>query len=210
MLVDDHEIVRRGLRELLEANEDIQVTQEAGTLADALACDVEDISMAILDVRLPDGSGIEICRWLQERDPKVPALMLTSFDDDEALLAAVMAGASGYLMKQIRGRELVDAVRVVASGSSILEPEFVAHSKDQLKRRALDKERIERLSPQERSILEHLVDGLSNREIAEAMFLSEKTVKNYVSNLLLKLGFSRRTEAAVFGARNLPTHKTTN
>jgi DNA-binding NarL/FixJ family response regulator len=200
LLVDDHEIVRRGIRELLESEDDITVVHQAGTMSEALALDLSQVSVAILDIRLPDGSGIEICRFLQEQSPKIPCVMLTSFDDDEALFASVVAGASGYLLKEIHSDELLSAVRMVASGQMILDPEVVALGRERMKKRALQQDRIEKLSPQELRILEHLVDGLTNRAIGDAMFLSEKTVKNYVSSLLLKLGFARRTEAAVFGA----------
>jgi DNA-binding NarL/FixJ family response regulator len=205
-LVDDHEIVRRGLREMLESQEELEVVQEAGSVAEAMGCEFDEVDVAIVDVRLPDGSGIEVCRWLQDRPKRIPCLMLTSFSDDEALLAAVVAGASGYFLKEIRSTDLISSVQRVAAGEMLLDPELVAKSQAQMKLRVADRERLERLSPQEQRILELLVDGHSNREIAEAMFLAEKTVKNYVSSVLLKLGFARRTEAAVFAAKHLPAH----
>ena len=201
LLVDDHEVVRRGLRELLEHEDDLSVVAEAGSVAEATVDELPEIDVAVLDVRLPDGSGIEICRWLKERSPQVECLMLTSFADDEALFAAIMAGASGYVLKEIRGSELVSAIRTVAIGGSLLDPVLVAQVRDRLKLRAAEEERLARLSPQERRILDLIAEGLTNRQIGEQLFLAEKTVKNYVSNLLAKLGFSRRTEAAVFATR---------
>jgi DNA-binding NarL/FixJ family response regulator len=201
LLVDDHEVVRRGLRELLEHEEDLEVVAEAGSVAEATDDDLPEIDVAVLDVRLPDGSGIEICRWLKERDPSTSCVMLTSFADDDALFAAIMAGAAGYVLKQIRGSELVAAIRSVSIGGSLLDPVLVAQVRERLKRRAAEEERLARLSSQERKILDLLAEGLTNRQIGEELFLAEKTVKNYVSNLLAKLGFSRRTEAAVFAIK---------
>jgi hypothetical protein len=201
LLVDDHEIVRRGVRDLLEQETDLVVVSEAGTVEEATSASLPHIDVAVLDVRLPDGSGIEVCRWLKERDPAVGCLMLTSFSDDEAHVAAIMAGAAGYVLKEIGASELVTAVRTVAKGGTLLDPEIVAHVRRRLKSREAEEERLDRLSPQERRILDLIADGLTNRQIADEMFLAEKTVKNYVSNLLAKLGFSRRTEAGVFVAR---------
>jgi DNA-binding NarL/FixJ family response regulator len=201
LLVDDHEVVRRGLRELLEHEDDLEVVAEAGTVAEATIETLVPIDVAVLDVRLPDGSGIEICRWLKERDPSTESLMLTSFADDEALFAAIMAGASGYVLKEIRGSELISAIRTVAIGGSLLDPTLVTQVRERLKHRAAEEERLARLSPQERKILDLIAEGLTNRQIGEELFLAEKTVKNYVSNLLAKLGFSRRTEAAVFATK---------
>jgi len=201
LLVDDHEIVRRGVKDLLEAEGDIDVVVQASSVEEATREEMPHVDVAVLDVRLPDGSGIEVCRWLKERDPSVGCLMLTSFSDDEAHFAAIMAGASGYVLKEIGASELVGAVRTVAAGGSLLDPTLVAQVRRRLKARAMEEERLESLSPQERRILEYVADGLTNRQIADEMFLAEKTVKNYVSNLLAKLGFSRRTEAAVFAAR---------
>ncbi len=201
LLVDDHEIVRRGLRELLEANDDIVVVAEAGTLEEALAVDVRAIDVAVLDVRLPDGSGVDLCRDLRERRADLNCLMLTSFADAEALAASVIAGARGYVLKNVRGDALVEDVRRVASGELLLSPEQIERARERLRRQITEDMRLESLSPQERRILELLAEGLSNREIAAEMFLAEKTVKNYVSNLLAKLGFQRRTEAALFAQR---------
>jgi DNA-binding NarL/FixJ family response regulator len=201
LLVDDHEVVRRGLRELLESEDDLVVVAEAGSVAEATADGLVEVDVAVLDVRLPDGSGIEVCRWLKERSPATSSLMLTSFADDEALFAAIMAGASGYVLKEIRGSELVSAIRKVAIGGSLLDPVLVAQVRERLKARAAEEERLARLSPQERKILDLIAEGLTNRQIGEELFLAEKTVKNYVSNLLAKLGFARRTEAAVFATK---------
>jgi DNA-binding NarL/FixJ family response regulator len=203
-LVDDHEIVRRGLRELLEAQGDLSVVAEAGTLAEALtSIDPGAIDVAVLDVRLPDGSGVEVCRALREVRPELACLMLTSFADDEALDAAVLAGARGYVLKDIRGTDLVDSIRRAAAGEVLLDEDVLARVRARLRRKAMEDNRLESLSPQEHRILELLSEGLTNKEIAAEMFLAEKTVKNYVSNLLAKLGFQRRTEAALFAQKHL-------
>jgi DNA-binding NarL/FixJ family response regulator len=200
-LVDDHEIVRRGLRELFETQDDMEVVGEAGDAetaiqrVPALAPDV-----AVLDVRLPGRSGIEVCREMRALLPELRCLMLTSFADDEALSAAILAGASGYLLKEIRSGELVASVRKVAAGESLIDPAVAAATAQRL-RHGDEDERVARLTPQERRILELIVDGKTNRQIGAEMFLAEKTVKNYVSNLLMKMGFARRTEAAVYAAR---------
>jgi DNA-binding NarL/FixJ family response regulator len=201
LLVDDHEIVRRGIRELLESESDLQVVAEAGCVLDATNEALGEFEVAVLDVRLPDGSGIEICRWMQEHRPTVRCLFLTSFSDDEAYLAAIMAGASGFVLKEIRAAQLIEAVRTVAAGGSLLDRDKVVEVRARMRDRAREAERLERLSPQERKILELLAEGMTNRQISETLFLAEKTVKNYVSNLLAKLGFARRTEAAVFALR---------
>jgi DNA-binding NarL/FixJ family response regulator len=206
LLVDDHEIVRRGLRELLEANDDVRVVAEAGTLSEALAIDLGLIDVAVLDVRLPDGSGVDLCRSLKELRPDLYVLMLTSFPDDEAMDASVLAGANGYVLKNVRGDALVTAIRDVAAGKVLLSEERVNSARDRLRRQIAEDIRLESLSAQERKILDLLSEGLSNREIADAMFLAEKTVKNYVSNLLAKLGFQRRTEAALFAQRQFERH----
>jgi two-component system response regulator DevR len=190
LLVDDHEIVRRGLRELLEVEDDLRVVAEAGSLVEALAIDVAEFDVAVLDVRLPDGSG-----------PELACLMLTSFADNEALNASVLAGARGYVLKNVRGDDLVGAIRRVADGEMLLSNEQIERARERLRRQITEDIRLESLSTQESRILELLSEGLSNREIAEVMFLAEKTVKNYVSNLLAKLGFQRRTEAALFAQR---------
>ncbi|MGZ4691988.1 MAG: response regulator transcription factor [Acidimicrobiales bacterium] len=201
-LLDDHEIVRRGLRDLLESAGDIEVVGEAGTAEEALGrIPATTPDVAVLDVRLPDGSGIEVCRDVRSRHPEIHCLMLTSFSDDEALFDAIMAGASGYVLKQIRSSELVDAIRTVASGQSLLDPQLTQKVLERLRNGDEQDERLKHLTDQERRILGYLADGLTNRQIADEMFLAEKTVKNYMSNLLAKMGVSRRTEAAVYAAR---------
>jgi DNA-binding NarL/FixJ family response regulator len=201
-LLDDHEIVRRGLRELLEAEDDLRVVGEAGTAADALArIPPTRPDVAVLDVRLPDGNGVEVCREVRSRHPEIRCLMLTSFTDDEALFQAIMAGAAGYLLKQVRGTDLVAAIRNVAAGQSLLDPAITAQVLERLRKGNEEDERLAHLTPQERNILELIAEGLTNRQIAERVHLAEKTVKNYVSNLLAKLGMERRTQAAVYAAR---------
>jgi two-component system response regulator DevR len=201
-LLDDHEIVRRGVKELLEAEGDLEVVGEAGTAADALArIPPTSPDVAVLDVRLPDGDGVQVCREIRSAHPDIHCLMLTSFADDEALFQAIMAGASGYVLKQIKGADVVDAVRAVAAGRSLLDPEVTARVVERLRNEHEDDELLARLSPQERNILGLIADGLTNRQIAEQVHLAEKTVKNYVSNLLAKLGMERRTQAAVYAAR---------
>jgi two-component system, NarL family, response regulator DevR len=201
-LLDDHEIVRRGVKELLEADGELEVVGEAGTAADALArIPPTRPDVAVLDVRLPDGDGVEVCREIRSAHPEVHCLMLTSFADDEALFQAIVAGASGYLLKQIKGADVVQAVRSVASGQSLLDPSVTARVVERLRRDSEEDELLARLSPQERNILRLIADGLTNRQIAERVHLAEKTVKNYVSNLLSKLGMERRTQAAVYAAR---------
>ncbi|MET0146251.1 MAG: response regulator transcription factor [Ilumatobacteraceae bacterium] len=200
-LVDDHEVVRRGVRDLLETADDLSVVGEAGTAADAVRrAPATSPDVAVLDVRLPDGSGIEVCRDLRSMMPDLRCLMLTSFNDDEALFDAVMAGASGYVLKEVRGGELIESVRTVAAGRSLLDPLATAQVLERIRNPPQDP-RTAALSPRETAILGHLADGLTNREIAAAMFLAEKTVKNYVSNLLGKLGMAHRTQAAVYAAR---------
>ena len=201
LLVDDHEIVRRGLRELFEAHEDLRVVAEAGSLDEVLTLDVTDVDVAVLDVRLPDGSGVDLCRQLRALRPDLACLMLTSFADNDALNASYLAGARGYVLKNVRGDELITSIRRVANGEMLLTPEQMAGAKEHLMRQITEDIRLQSLSPQEHRILDLLSEGLSNREIADVMFLAEKTVKNYVSNLLAKLGFQRRTEAALFAQR---------
>lgn len=200
-LLDDHEVVRRGLRELLEAEDDLEVVGEADTAETALQrIPPTRPDVAILDVRLPDGDGVEVCREIRSRHPEVQCLMLTSFADDEALFSAIMAGAAGYLLKQVRGTDLVDGIRRVARGESLLDPHLTARVLERLREKPADDE-LGSLSDQERRIFELIGEGLTNRQIGERMFLAEKTVKNYVSNLFAKLGLSRRTEAAAYAAR---------
>ena len=201
-LLDDHEIVRRGVRDLLEAEDDIEVVGEAGTAEEAIGrIAAVGTEVAVLDVRLPDGNGVEVCREIRSRHPEIQCLMLTSFSDDEALFDAITAGAAGYVLKQIRGSDLVDSVRRVSEGQSLLDPVVTSRVLERIRRGAEEDERLGRLTEQERRILELLAEGLTNRQIAERLYLAEKTVKNYVSNLLTKLGMERRTEAAVFAAR---------
>jgi len=201
-LLDDHELVRRGLRDLLEAEDDLVVVGEASTAEEArrrIPATMPDV--AVLDVRLPDGNGVEVCRDIRADRPEVQCLMLTSFADDEALFNAIMAGAAGYVLKQIKGTDLVDAIRKVAAGQSLLDPAVTARVLERLRKGPEEDERIARLTDQERRILDLIAEGLTNRQIAEHMFLAEKTIKNYVSNLLAKLGMERRTEAAVYATR---------
>lgn len=201
-LLDDHEIVRRGLRDLIEAEEDLSVVGEASTAEEALArVPPTRPDVAVLDVRLPDGSGVEVCREIRARHPEVQCLMLTSFADDEALFSAIMAGAAGYVLKQIRGSELIDAIRRVAQGESLLDPAVTKRVLERLRDNREEDEGLSRLSEQERRILDYIAEGYTNRQIAEAMYLAEKTVKNYVSTMLSKLGMERRTEAAAYAAR---------
>jgi len=201
-LLDDHEVVRRGLRELFDAEDDLTVVGEAGTAEEALArVPSTRPDVAVLDVRLPDGDGVEVCRDLRSNMPELKCLMLTSFADDEALFSAILAGASGYVLKQIRGSDLVSAVRRVAAGESLLDPSLTRQVMERLRGENVEDERLARLTAQERNILELIADGKTNRQIADELYLAEKTVKNYVSNLLSKMGFARRTEAAVYAAR---------
>jgi DNA-binding NarL/FixJ family response regulator len=202
LLLDDHEVVRRGVRELLEGGgEDLVVVGEVGTADEALRrIPAVAPDVAVLDVRLPDGNGVEVCREIRSRHPEVRCLMLTSFADDEALFDSIMAGASGYVLKQVRGSDFVDSVRRVAAGQSLLDPTVTARVLERLRHGPAEDDGVH-LTEQERRLLDLLAEGLTNREIGERMFLAEKTVKNYVSNLLMKLGMHRRTEAAVYGAR---------
>ena len=200
-LLDDHEIVRRGLKELLEAESDIEVVGEAGTAEEALSrIPPTKPDVAVLDVQLPDGNGVEVCREIRARHDDVRCLMLTSFADDEALFSSIMAGASGYVLKQVKGHDLVDAIRRVAAGESLLDPSVTARVLERLRAKPEDDE-LGALTDQERRIFELIGEGLTNRQIGERMFLAEKTVKNYVSNVLAKLGYHRRTEAAAHAAR---------
>jgi two-component system, NarL family, response regulator DevR len=207
-LLDDHEVVRRGVRDLLESAGDIEVIGEAGTAAEALQrIPIVRPQVAVLDVRLPDGNGIEVCREIRSSHPEIACLMLTSYSDDEALFDAIMAGAAGYVLKQIRGNDLVSAVRQVSTGASLLDPAVTGRVLARLRNPPKEDERLSRLTDQERRILDHIAEGMTNRQIANEMHLAEKTVKNYVSNLLMKLGMERRTEAAVFAARLADEHR---
>jgi two-component system, NarL family, response regulator DevR len=200
-LLDDHEVVRRGIAELLDAVPDFEVVGEAGTAAQALAR-VRAVrpDVALLDGRLPDGSGIDVCREIRSELPGTYCLILTSYDDQDAVLAAVLAGASGYVLKEVRTAGLVDAIRQVAQGRSLIDPALIAQVMDRVRAGNPADNRLAALSPREREVLDLIADGLTNRQIGERMFLAEKTVKNYVSSLLSKLGMERRTQAAVFGA----------
>ena len=203
-LLDDHEVVRRGLREMVDAEGDLQVVGEASTADEALArIPPTHPDVAVLDVRLPDGNGVEVCREVRSRHPEIQCLILTSFADDEALFQAIMAGASGYLLKQIRGPDIVDGIRRVAAGQSLLDPAVTHRVLERLRAGPEQDERLTSLTEQERRILELIAEGLTNRQIAERVHLAEKTVKNYVSNMLAKLGMERRTQAAVYAAKVL-------
>nr|WP_157520403.1 response regulator transcription factor [Herbidospora daliensis] len=198
-LVDDHEVVRRGVAALLEAEDDIRVVGEAGCVASAVArITALRPDVAILDVRLPDGNGVDVCREVRSALPDLPCLMLTSYADDDALFQAVMAGASGYVLKQIHGSDLVGAVRAVAGGRSLLDPKATT---TMLRRLGERRDPLAALTDQERRILEHIGQGMTNRQIGDQMFLAEKTVKNHVSRLLGKLGMQRRTQVAVYAAK---------
>ncbi|GGU68740.1 response regulator [Streptomyces daghestanicus] len=202
-LLDDHEVVRRGVHDLLSGEEDIEVVGEAGTAGEALArIPSTRPDVAVIDVRLPDGSGVEVCREIRTHDESVHCLVLTSYADDEALFDAIMAGASGYVLKDIRGAELLSAVRDVAAGRSLLDPATTARVLQRLREGGgPDDDRLARLTEQERRILELIGEGLTNRAIGERLHLAEKTIKNYVSSLLAKLGMQRRSQAAAYVAR---------
>ncbi|MDM4718214.1 response regulator transcription factor [Micromonospora sp. WMMA1363] len=203
-LLDDHEVVRRGLADLLTASGDIEVVGESG-LAQEAARRIPALrpDVAILDARLPDGNGIDVCRDVRAVDSSIKGLILTSYEDDEALFAAIMAGAAGYVLKQIRGTDLVDAVRRVAAGQSLLDPAITTRVLERIRSGVEQPRELQSLTDQERRILEYVAEGLTNREIASKMFLAEKTVKNYVSSVLAKLGLERRTQAAVLATRLL-------
>jgi len=201
-LMDDHEIVRRGLADLIGLETDMEIVGEAGTTHEALVrIPAARPHVAVLDVRLPDGSGVEVCRDIRSSMPEVHCLMLTSYADDEALFDAIMAGASGYVLKEIRGTDLIEAIRHVAGGRSLLDPQATQRVLERLRNGEPHDDRLDMLSEQERRILELIGEGLTNRQIGEQMHLAEKTVKNYVSSLLAKLGMERRTQAAAFVAR---------
>jgi two-component system, NarL family, response regulator DevR len=200
-LLDDHEIVRRGIADLLQLEADIEIVGEAGTAAEAMRrIPATAPNVAVLDARLPDGSGIDVCRDIRSSYPDVRCLILTSYDDNDAIFAAVMAGAAGYLLKEIRGTSLVDAIRQVAAGRSLLDPSVTERLLVRLREGETQDPRLASLSDREREVLALIADGLTNRQIGERLFLAEKTVKNYVSGLLAKLGMQRRTQAAVYGA----------
>jgi two-component system, NarL family, response regulator DevR len=200
-LVDDHEVVRRGLRDLLDGEPGIEVVAEAGGVEEALArVGATSPDVVVVDVRLPDGDGVALCRALRQLDPAPRCLVLTAFDDERALVEAIMAGASGYLLKQVRGQDLVDAVREVAAGRSLLDPVTTAHVLERMRESAKTDE-LAGLTERERDVLELMGEGMTNRQIAERLFLAEKTVKNYVTSVLAKLGMERRTQAVAWIAR---------
>ncbi|HEY7856984.1 MAG TPA: response regulator transcription factor [Candidatus Nanopelagicales bacterium] len=197
-LLDDHEVVRRGVRDLLEIEGDITVVGEAATCAEALArVPAVRPDVAVLDVRLPDGDGVGVCRELRSQLPDLACLMLTSYADDDALFDAVMAGAAGYVLKQIRGSDLQGAIRTVASGGSLISSHTRTRMMDRLQRKREPEDQLQGLTPRERDVLELIGQGLTNRQIGQQLHLAEKTVKNYVSSLLAKLGIERRTQAAI-------------
>jgi two-component system response regulator DevR len=204
-LLDDHEIVRRGISDLLTAVADIAVVGEAASVAEAMArIPAVRPDVAVLDARLPDGSGIDVCRDIRSSLPATACLILTSYDDDDALFAAVMAGAAGYLLKEVRGSSIVEAIRQVAAGKSLLDPVVTGRLLERLRAgssAAPTDARMASLTDREREVLALIADGMTNKQIGERLFLAEKTVKNYVSGLLAKLGMQRRTQAAVYGAQ---------
>ncbi|HET8716345.1 MAG TPA: response regulator transcription factor [Nocardioidaceae bacterium] len=203
-LLDDHEVVRRGLHDLLESEGDIEIVGESGSVSEAIArIPALRPDVAVLDGRLPDGSGIDVCREVRSVDPSIKALILTSYDDDEALFAAILAGAAGYVLKQITGTDLIDGVRRVAAGQSLLDPALTARVLERVRHGPQAHEELAALTEQERKILALIAEGLTNRQIGERMFLAEKTVKNYVSSILAKLGLERRTQAAVLASKLL-------
>ncbi len=202
-LLDDHEIVRRGIKELLENEGDIVVVGESGSAEEAIRrIPALRPDVAILDGRLPDGTGIDVCREVRSVDPSINALILTSYDDDEALFAAIMAGAAGYVLKQVRGNDLVETVRRVAAGQSMLDPAVTAQVLERVRTGPKVDPSLEQLTPQEQRILELIGEGMTNRQIGTTLFLAEKTVKNYVSSMLAKLGLSSRTQAAIFATKH--------
>jgi DNA-binding NarL/FixJ family response regulator len=205
-LLDDHEVVRRGIADLLTQDGDIEIVGESGSAVEAMhRIPALRPDVAILDGRLPDGSGIDVCREVRSVDPSIKGLILTSYEDDEALFAAIMAGAAGYVLKQVRGSDLLDGVRRVAAGQSLLDPAITARVLERIRTGAQQPDELKALTEQERRILEYVAQGLTNHQIAERMFLADKTVKNYVSSMLAKLGLERRTQAAVLATKLLGT-----
>ena len=201
-ILDDHEVVRAGLRAMLDATDDLVVVGEAGTVAEALVLiPASRPQVAILDVRLPDGSGVEVCREIRSSLPDIICVMLTSYADDTAIYAAILAGAAGYVLKQVGGPRLVDEIRRAGAGDTLIDPEVTERVLERLRQGPREDERLAALTPQERRVLDLIAEGRTNRQIATAMFLAEKTIKNYVSNLLTKLGMQRRTQAASYAAR---------
>jgi DNA-binding NarL/FixJ family response regulator len=202
LLVDDHGVVRAGIKGLVDAEGDMEVVGEASTAEEGLRrVGFDQPHVVVLDVRLPDRSGVEACRDIRSRFPEVKVLMLTSFADEEALMSAILAGASGYVLKRVKTTDLIESIRRVGAGESLLDPEMTERLFERLRSGPKDDPLLSKLSKQERTIVEHIAGGMTNRQIAEEMFLAEKTVKNYVSNLLAKMGMSRRSEAAAYVAR---------
>ena len=202
VLLDDHEVVRAGLRELIEADGDLEVVGEMGTAAEAVKrIPALRPDVAVLDVRLPDGDGVEVCREVRSQHPETACLMLTSYQDDEALFDAVMAGAAGFLLKELRGSDIVGAIRTVAGGGSLLDPKATQRVLDRIRHGDDDDQKLAVLTERERSIFDLIGEGMTNRQIADQVHLAEKTVKNYVSNILMKMGMERRTQAAAYAAR---------
>jgi two-component system, NarL family, response regulator DevR len=202
VLIDDHEVVRAGIKAMIDAQDDLEVVGEAGTAEDGLRrVGYDEPDVVVLDVRLPDASGVEACRDIRTRFPDVKVLMLTSFADEEALLSAILAGAAGYVLKRVKGSDLVSDIRRVGAGESLLDPEMTEKLFERLRSGPKSDPLLARLSDQEREIVTHIAEGKTNKQIADEMFLAEKTVKNYVSNLLAKMGMSRRSEAAAYVAR---------
>ncbi|MEE8405955.1 MAG: response regulator transcription factor [Acidimicrobiia bacterium] len=202
VLIDDHEVVRAGIKAMIDAQDDMEVVGEAGTAEDGVRrVGYDEPDVVVLDVRLPDGSGVESCRDIRTRFPDVKVLMLTSFADEEALLSAILAGASGYVLKRVKGTDLISDIRRVGAGESLLDPEMTEKLFERLRSGPKSDPLLARLSDQEREIVSHISEGKTNKQIADDMFLAEKTVKNYVSNLLAKMGMSRRSEAAAYVAR---------
>ncbi len=205
LICDDHEVVREGLRGLLGRQAGMTVVAEAGSVAEAVeAAARSKPDVVIMDVRLPDGSGVEACRTIREAQPEIKVIMLTSYADDEAVFASIIAGASGYLLKQTRGQAVVDAVTAVAAGRSLLDPDVTGKVLERVRQSRDEDPAIASLTEQERKVLAGMAEGKTNREIGETLFLSEKTVKNYVSRILDKLGLSRRAEAAAYMAKHQP------
>ena len=202
LIVDDHEVVRRGLAALLAANEDIEVVGEAGSADEAVRrTGLDEPDVVVMDVRMPERSGIEACRDILAAFPDVHVLMLTSYADEEALMASIMAGASGYVLKRVKGSDLIDDIRRVAGGESLLDQAMVERLFERLRHGSKEDPKLAGLTEQERVIVGHIAEGLTNRQIAETMFLAEKTVKNYVSTVLAKMGMANRSEAAAYVAR---------
>jgi DNA-binding NarL/FixJ family response regulator len=208
VLIDDHEVVRAGIKAMIDAQDDLEVVGEAGTAEDGLRrVGYDEPDVVVLDVRLPDSSGVEACRDIRSRFPDVKVLMLTSFADEEALLSAILAGAAGYVLKRVKGTDLVDDIRRVGAGESLLDPVMTERLFERLRSGPKTDPLLSKLSDQERQIVHYIADGMTNKQIADEMFLAEKTVKNYVSNLLAKMGMSRRSEAAAYVARMEAEHE---